>query len=732
MATRAELRESGVNSNHRPWLIDRLSNALDGESGNLGLWLPVLIGAGIALWYSFGAMAWAIVGITALLLGALAMHAVPHSTLRRAAVIAASCLLFGVGLISTKAALKSAPVLERPWSGTLYAQIEDRKEIQARQLVRLTLRTAEHSGLPPRIRVNSEANGLPDGAVEGAVIRLRARLMPPAGPAIPGAYDFSARAWFDGIGATGSTIGAITIVQKSTGSSVWNAMRHRLSTHIRNQLPGTTGGIAAILVTGDGGAIDEKTAQAMRDSGLAHLLSISGLHVAAIVAACVMLISKSLALVPPLALRWPVQLIAAAAGAIAAVSYTLLAGAEVPTIRACIAALLILLAMAMGRDPLSMRLVAAGALFILVFWPESLVGPSFQLSFTAVTAIVWLHGQPSVRNFFQAPDQTLLVRLSLGIASLFVTGLVIELALAPIALFHFHKSGLYGAAANIFAIPLTTFIIMPLEATALLLDIAEWGTPFWWLCGQAIDLLIAIAVFTAERPGALARLPSFPPWLFAAMMAGMAAIALTRGHMRWAGVGAFAASCIVALLWPAPDLLVTGDGRHAAITTNDGAFIMLRSGRSDFTRDMLLQSSGLPGPAIPMDQWDKAQCSADICVFRLHDGNRHWDVMATRSRYLVPAMEMAAACSRVDIVISDRALPASCKPRWLKADRKLLSQTGGLAFYLSAGKLDSVARHSAHLPWSRLQTRVKSPLSVRRDQPLSRTRAMPNPLTDDQ
>ena len=732
MTAWSEMRQSGEYPNHRRWFMDGLSQVLEDQSGNLGLWLPVLIGVGIALWYSFGAMAWGIVGTSALLMGALAINAEPHSTLRRAACVAALCLFAGVALISARAAMKTAPVLEKPWSGTLYAQIEDRKDMQARQLVRLTLRTGEHSGLPPRIRVNSAPGRLPDGAAEGAVIRLRARLMPPAAPAIPGAYDFSARAWFDGIGATGTALGQITIVQPSAGTTGWSALRHRLSAHIHSQLPGTTGGIAAILVTGDGGAIDDKTAQAMRDSGLAHLLSISGLHVAAIVAACVLLVSKTLALIPPLALRWPVQLLAAGAGGIAAVSYTLLAGAEVPTIRACVAALLILLAMALGRDPLSMRMVAAGALFILVFWPESLVGPSFQLSFTAVTAIVWLHGQSSVQKIFRAPDQTLLVRLMLGIASLFLTGLVIEIALAPIALFHFHKSGLYGAAANILAIPLTTFVIMPLEAAALLLDTAGWGAPVWWICGQAIDLLIAIAVFTAERPGALARLPSFPSWLFAAIMAGMATIALTHGRVRWAGAGIFAAGCVVALLWPAPDLLVTGDGRHAAVTTNNGILVMLRSGKGDFTRDMLLENSGLPGPPIAMEQWNNAQCSGDICVFRLHRADRHWDVMATRSRYMVPAMAMAAACKRVDIVISDRALPGSCRPRWLKADRKLLSRTGGLAFYLSAGKLDSVAQRSAHLPWSRLQPRINAPLPIRSNQPPRETLVMPKRYSRDQ
>ncbi|WP_447411823.1 ComEC/Rec2 family competence protein, partial [Clostridium perfringens] len=79
-------------------------------------------------------------------------------------------------------------------------------------------------------------------------------------------------------------------------------------------------------------------------------------------------------------------------------------------------------------------------------------------------------------------------RLGRELASLLVTGLLVEAALMPIAVYHFHKAGLYGAFANLVAIPLTTFVIMPLEALALLLDVAGWGAPIWWLTGQAMAL----------------------------------------------------------------------------------------------------------------------------------------------------------------------------------------------------------------------------------------------------
>src|SRR6185437_9190151 len=122
---------------------------------------------------------------------------------------------------------------------------------------------------------------------------------------------------------------------------------------------------------------------------------------------------------------------------------------------------------ALGRDALSMRLIAGGALIVLIFRPEALAGPSFPMSFAAVTWIV--------------------ARIGRSLIGIIATGLVVEIALAPMALFHFHRAGLYGTFANIIAIPLTTFVIMPTEAAALALDVVGWGAPMWWACGASID-----------------------------------------------------------------------------------------------------------------------------------------------------------------------------------------------------------------------------------------------------
>ncbi len=475
-------------------------------------------------------------------------------------------------------------------------------------------------------------------------------------------------------------------------------LRARLSGHIQSRIAGSGGGIASALATGDQGAIAEEDSEAMRRSGLAHLLSVSGLHVTAVTAAAMLLVLRLLALSPTLALRWRLPLVAAGAGALAAIGYTLLTGAEVPTIRSCVAALLVLLALSLGREAITLRLVAAGAFIVLLLWPESLAGPSFQLSFAAVTAIVALHESPRVRGWFRRREEGRGRRLLRGLGSLLLTGIAVELALMPIGLFHFHKAGVYGALANIVAIPLTTFVIMPLEALALALDMAGIGAPIWWLTARALDLLLWLAHITASAPGAVAALPAMPGGAYALIVAGGLWVALWRTRVRWGGLAPFAAGLGWALLTPAPDLLVTGDGRHLAIRTSDGAMALLRDRAGDYTRSMLGENSGAEEELALLSEAPDARCSPDLCLVEVRSGARRWRVLATRSGYMVPWAEMIALCKAADVVVSDRRLPPGCVPRWLRLDRDMLMKTGGVAITFADARIRTVRGRGSH-PW---------------------------------
>lgn len=684
----------------------RLERWLEAERDQLPLWLPVSVGFGVALWFLLPApRAWiaAMLGLAALALAALALGRGGRAG--RAVAIAATAAILGTGAIWWRAERVAAPVLAAPTIARFDARVMRADTLPARDLVRVWLRPegqASAAGrgaatvLPPSVRVNIATADVPAGLGVGDRLRLRARLMPPPERALPGAYDFAQVAWFLGIGATGR---AFAPIERLAGEAPHDGLRARLSRHIEARLPGSAGGIASALATGDTGAIGDDDAEAMRRAGLAHLLSVSGLHITAVVGLTMLVAMRLLALSPWLALKWRLPLVAAGIAAGAAIGYTLLTGSEVPTVRSCIAALMVLAAMALGREAITLRLVATGAFVVLLLWPESLAGPSFQLSFAAVTAIVALHENRTVHGWFARREEAAWRRWLREGGALLLTGLVVELALMPIAAFHFHKAGLYGALANIVAIPLTTFVVMPLEALALVFDAAGAGTPFWWLAGKALAALLWLAHVTAAAPGAVAMLPAMPKGAFAVMIAGGLWLALWRTRWRRLGVVPLMIGATWALLTPAPDLLVTGDGRHIAVRTSTGDMAMLRDRAGDYTKAMLAENGGIDGEPLLLSEIGDARCSRDLCLVERAAGGRTWRILATRSVYLVQTADLLAACAAADVVVSERRLPVRCHPRWLKLDRPVLRQTGGVAITLATGRVATVLSPEDRHPW---------------------------------
>lgn len=661
----------------------RLANAiearLEAERERIGLWLPVALGAGIAAWFALPTAAhW--IGLLLLLAGGVLAGLLIgwQKWSGRVVVVGCGVMAAGVLLIWARALWVAAPVLATPATTAFSAIVERVEPLPAKGQVRVIARPQQRSDLPPRVRLTLSSEQALD-LDEGETVGVRARLMPPPTASLPGGYDFAQRAWFDRIGAVGTVLGDVS---RTPGrGAVTPPLRARLSGHIHGQVEGSAGGIAAALVTGDRGAISEADEEAMRRSGLAHLLSISGLHVTAVVGFAMLLTMRLLALSRRLALAGYVLPLAAAAGALAGGGYTWLAGAEVPTLRSFIAALLVLMAFLMGREALTLRLVAAGALIVLIWRPESLAGPSFQLSFAAVTAIIALHESRPMRSFLAQREEPRVFRLGRSVTGLLITGLVVEVALAPIALFHFHKAGLYGALANVVAIPLTTFVIMPAEALALLLDSVGLGAPFWWVAEQALLALIGLAHSVADAPGAVAMMPTFPRWGFALAIAGGLWLLLWKTGWRRAGAVPLAIGMAALVLQPRPDLLVTGDGRHIAAALPDGGYALLRDRAGDYIRDTMGEAAGIDTPLAALAELDHVECNRDFCRWSQGEGASRRIILASRGRDRIEGADMAAACAAADVVISDRWLPHECLGRWMTIDRDSLDASGGLALY---------------------------------------------------
>jgi competence protein ComEC len=681
----------------------RVEQWLEAERDQLALWVPVALGAGIAAWFGLPEPRWWILFLSMTLgLGGLVLAVGIKGRACRAIAIFLIGAGLGCGLAWTRSNQVAAPRLTRPMIAEVAGRIVEVDPFPARGKIRLVVALDPAPGMPPKVRINLDQQGAPTGLLPGARIAAKARLEGPPPPPLPGAYDFAQVAWFQGLGATGKAMGPVRVTAPAPsggGFMRWLAGRQlALTAHIEHQLAGSQGGVAAAFVTGDVGAISDDDNNAFRRSGLAHLLSISGLHVTAVVAATMFLVLRLLALSPWLALRTNLLLIAAAAGALAGIGYTLLSGAQVPTVRSCVAALLVLGGIALGREAMTLRLVSTGALIVLLVRPEALVGPSFQLSFAAVTAIIAFHEHPKVRALLMKRDEGLGRKLLRELMGLLATGFLVEAALAPIAIYHFHRAGFYGALANIVAIPLTTFVIMPLEALALLFDLAGLGAPFWWLTGKGLALLLWIARRVSALPGAVTALPSMPLAAFLLMVGGGLWVALWRTRTRRLGLVPMAIGAVWALLTPAPDLLVTGDGKHLAVRTPDGALHLLRPRAKDYIRQQFSEGSGVEATALELDALPGAFCTRDVCLATLHRGGRAWHLLATRSPYQLDLNQFREVCRWADIAISDRRLPRTCTPRWLKLDAPQLRETGGVAIDLARTAVRTVNGEDQH-PW---------------------------------
>lgn len=440
----------------------------------------------------------------------------------------------------------------------------------------------------------------------------------------------------------------------------------RLRLRLRGEQPQIAAGAIitarALLSPPSGMAIPPATAQAMRDAGLAHLLSISGLHIAVVVGIVALLMRWLLGLWPWL-VRVPVPTLALAlaAGALAGLAYTLLAGAQVPTVRAVIAACIVVVGMMLGRQALSLRLLAAAAFAILVVRPEALLGASFQMSFAAVIGIVALY-ESRLGKWLTAvrEDEPWWQWLARAAASLLASGLVAELALSGIGLYHFGRSGLYGIAANLIAVPYTSCVVMPALMLAMLGEALGLGW-LWPLAGWAMQQLIALADFTASLPGAVITSAAIPGPAFALGAAGG--------------------------LWLA---LRLPDGRLAHSSERVG----------DFLIDNWAEAVGSdPASAVWLGTLPLARCSAESCVATMERGGRRWRVLATTGRSLIPRDRFAPACAAADIVVSDRRLPDWCRSRWLKLDAAAVAQTGAVAIWLDVQHVATAVDATGDRPW---------------------------------
>ena len=688
----------------RSWILGQF----DAERSRWMLWLPVAMGLGIAVYFELPTEPALWLG-PALAGGAFVLvFLAPAGSLARAVAIGLVAAAVGLGLVAWRTASLAAPTLSRPlFSINVEGRIADIQRLPESVRVVLEAVRLKGNGVPPpeltpaRVRV-SLSKGAPSMHVGDRLLVL-ANLSPPSGPAAPGAFDFQRVAWYLQLGAVGYAVAPATVIERGKPDGIVrtiDALRAETTERILKVLPGPEGGVVAAMLVGEQTAVDKDVAQAMRDSGLFHILSVSGLHIVFVVGLVMGLVRYGIALVPPLALRIDAKKVAAVLALLAAVFYTALAGAPVPAQRACAMAGFALIAVLLDRTALSLRLIAWSAVIVLAAAPESLSGASFQMSFAAVITLIaaWEAAAGWRRRLHERADRSRtrwLWRLGAAIAASLATTLIASIATGAFAAYHFNRLSLLGVVANLLGVPLTGFWIMPWGLLAMLLmpfGLERFGlVPMGW----GVEGLNAIAKYVGNWPDAAALVPSLHGASLWLMTVGGLWLCLWRRRWRLAGVPVV---MVGLLLGPpvAPDLLMSDDGRVLGLRDEKGV-VHVASTRTDrYVADAWARRSGQEGAR----RWT-VSADEEASGFGCRTGLCRWRKGPWRIALVSDDRRLAEACGSADIVLATVDAQGRCRGPRLVIDRRDAWREGAQALRLDEG---SVRRETANAqrgdrPW---------------------------------
>ncbi len=671
--------------------------------GRLLPWLPVAFGFGIVLYFTADREPALWAAASAALAGSVAAFLARRSAVGFPLALGTAAVTAGFAIATFQAARVAHPVLQYPVASVSlggFIEVREARERSDRVVIRVQhlegRRTAEAL---ERVRLAIRKGTAPP---VGSFVELKAHLSPPLAPLRPGGYDFARDMYFQRIGASGYALGKINVVAAPVQPTPWlryaaflDSMRASIDKRIRAELPGDRGAIASALITGTRDAISTPVNDAMYISSLAHVLSISGYHMAVVAGIVFFFIRASLALAPSLASRHPIKKWAAAGALVAAAFYLLLSGSEVATQRSFIMIAIVLLGIMVDRPTLTFRTLTVAALCVLVFSPQAIANPSFQMSFAATLALIagYQHGLP----WRAKADTSLGARMALWggreILGLILASFVAGLATTPYAAYHFHRTAPYGVIANLLAMPVVSAEVMPIGILGVVAIPFGFDAICWRMMGVGIDWMITVVLWVAALPGAVGRIQAFGTGPLLLGTAAILLLCLLRTPLRWSGVVLAAAASLWAVTTPRPDVLISGDGQAAAIRGGDGRLAVLHSSRDSFAIKEWLAADA-DARTVKDGGLDRGvQCDVAGCIGRLADGRL--------ASFVLSVEAFAEDCARAVVVISPRQAPGDCAATLV--DRYAWRANGAIALRWTGERFEASAARPPRYerPWAR-------------------------------
>ncbi|MBQ0804515.1 ComEC/Rec2 family competence protein [Sulfitobacter sp.] len=655
-------------------LMQGLSQMMLQQRGHLFGWVPVCLAIGIGGYFMVRAEP-ALPVLLGLMAGAGVLLLLSRHLPEAAAPVAVAVALgmIGFDLAALRAHAVGGPVLGWRYYGAIEGRIVgiDRSQSDALRLTldRVVLERVSAERTPMRVRVSLHGDQSHSIAAEpGLRVMTTGHLSPPSGPVEPGGFDFQRHAWFARLGAVGYTrnpvLGAAPAAQGRAGLMVLR-VRMAASARVQAALGGDIGGFATAITTGDRSAISQTALFDLRASNLAHLLAISGLHMGLLSAVVFGALRLVLSLVPWVALRWPTRSIAAAGALVAATGYLALSGGNVATERAFVMVAVALGALMLGRRALSLRAVAIAATLVLILRPEALMGPGFQMSFAATTALVavfgWLRdGQLSLGPKWLAPA-----------VATFISSAVAGLFTAPVGAAHFNTIAHFGLIANLLSVPLMGLLVMPAAVGALVLAPLGLDHLALWIMGLGLRWILAVAAFVADIEGAQGHVKGPGVWVLPLLALGFLWVLLWQGRLRFAGIAAVIAGFALWYQAERPMVLIADTGNLVGIITPQGRALSKAKGAGFIARNWLENDGDGTMQADAADRWRPDMRVAGQQIIHL-SGKR--------------AVAAFGRCTSGQIIVTSVVLEKSLGD-CLILDPKYLRQTGAISMRLENGQI---------------------------------------------
>ncbi|WP_170926354.1 ComEC/Rec2 family competence protein [Devosia lucknowensis] len=684
-----------------PWdrIVLAISSAVSRsiEHRRLFVLLPFSLIAGLVLYailpgepsrllYGFASLLAAMALLAALWLGSL-------TALRWSVQLA--CVWLGFCLLPLHGLAFGTPMLVFPAFGTYEAVVDEVLPGDAgAQRVIVSRLAPQQDARPVPIR-RARILLPPDIALEpGDTIKGALRLAPIPGPVLPGAHDGQFHSYFSGIGAYGSVTGDLERLQRAEGFSVAHAiqtLRNRIGNRLATVLAGDTAAIAKAMVVGDQSGISDETRDLMAAAGLAHIYSISGLHLSIVAGGIFWLLRLVLASVPA-SVGWPVKKIAALAGILAAFLYLLLAGGidNVPAFRSTLMLALIFGAVLAGRQALTMRNVAIAAIVIVLIDPASVFRPSFQLSFAAVVGLIGIFELPRPQA---VGTSGFLRRLSNVVIVTAWTSFVAGLATLLFSAYHFQQTAPLGVIGNVLALPFVSLVIMPFGVLSVLVMPLGIDAPFILAMGWGIDRMVDVAALVAGWSQGWTGNPLLAGWTLVVALGALAWFAFLEDRWRFALPAAASVLILIFGFLPRPDVIIADTTQ--AIAVRDGGGMGLATGRTgSFAVDVWSDHFQTPIAATHSG----GHCDGVGCIVTTPD---YTIAVATN------ASAFAEDCGRHDLLIARIVPPAYCTGNGQVIGQAQLQSGGVHVLYWRPGQGSFAIRpaiETLNRPW-RVQPR---------------------------